>query len=116
MHLPLAQFALPTYTVDEVLSPNVYVFYTAFLVSFIFTPIMRQVALYYGIIDQPDLVRKIHSRPVACLGGVAVFLGWLSGLACSQFLLMHRAASGLPLHVVINFSIVAGACTIVLLG
>jgi UDP-GlcNAc:undecaprenyl-phosphate GlcNAc-1-phosphate transferase len=47
---------------------------------------------------------------------VAVFLGWLSGLAMSQFILLHRAAPGLPPHVVINFSIVAGACVIVLLG
>jgi UDP-GlcNAc:undecaprenyl-phosphate GlcNAc-1-phosphate transferase len=61
---------------DSVLSPHVYVFYVAFLVSFFFTPIMRSVAIYYGIIDQPDQIRKMHSAPVAYLGGVAVFLGW----------------------------------------
>src|SRR5439155_25534529 len=72
----LAQIMLPTYTIDEVLSPYVYVFYVAFFVAFIFTPVMRRVATYFNIIDQPDLVRKMHSRPVAYLGGVAVFLGW----------------------------------------
>ena len=74
--LLLAQTTTPgplvqTLTADDVLSPYIYVFYAAFLVSFIFTPIMRQVALYYGIIDQPDSIRKLHTSPVAYLGGVA---------------------------------------------
>jgi UDP-GlcNAc:undecaprenyl-phosphate/decaprenyl-phosphate GlcNAc-1-phosphate transferase len=112
----LAQMTLPTFTADEVLSPYVFVFYLAFLVSVIFTPVMRRVATYFNIIDEPDLVRKLHSRPVAYLGGVAVFLGWMAGLTMSQFLFMHRAAPGLPPHPVINFSIVAGACVIVVLG
>ena len=103
-------------TTDEVLSPYIYVFYAAFLVTFIFTPIMRAVAVYYNIIDQPDLARKMHSTPVAYLGGVAVFLGWMAGLAVSQFVYMHRTAVGLPLHVVIRWSIVAGATLIVVLG
>ncbi len=106
----------PAFSVDDVLSPYVFVFYAAFIISFIFTPVMRRVATYYGIIDKPDGVRKMHRKPVAYLGGVAVFLGWISGLAMSQFLYMHRAAPGLDLHVVIPWSIVVGATVIVLLG
>jgi UDP-GlcNAc:undecaprenyl-phosphate GlcNAc-1-phosphate transferase len=113
---PLAQVQLPSFSVDEVLSPYVYVFYLAFLVSFVFTPVMRRVATFYHIIDRPDLVRKMHARPVAYLGGIAVFMGWLAGLCMSQFLFMHRAALGLPLHVVLPFSVVAGATVIVALG
>ena len=41
---------------------------------------MRRVAVYYGIVDQPH-VRKMHTRPVAYLGGVAVFLGSKATLA-----------------------------------
>src|SRR5438477_169158 len=67
-------FRITSFTADEVLSPYMYVFYAAFVVAFMFTPIMRAVALYYGIVDQPDKVRKMHSTPVAYLGGVAVFL------------------------------------------
>lgn len=110
----LAQSAF--FTVDEVLSPYVYVFYVAFLLSFIFTPVMQQVATYYNIIDQPDLVRKMHARPVAYLGGVAVFLGWVGGMAMSQLLYMHAAAIGLPEHVVLKGSIIAGAFVVVMLG
>jgi UDP-GlcNAc:undecaprenyl-phosphate GlcNAc-1-phosphate transferase len=105
----------PVFTADEVLSPYVYVFYVSLVVAFFFTPIMRSVAMYYGIVDQPDQLRKIHKTPVAYLGGVAVFLGWISGLAMSQFLPVHRNAPGLT-HVVINPGIVAGGCIILVLG
>src|SRR4051812_7310148 len=89
---------------DDVLSPYVYVFYVAFTVSFVFTPVMRLVALYYGVIDQPDRVRKMHSVPIAYLGGVAVFLGWICGLAMSQFLRLHVDAPGFTGPIVIKFS------------
>ncbi len=101
---------------DDVLSPYIYVFYASFLVSFLFTPIMRSVAIFFNIIDEPDRIRKMHRTPVAYLGGVAVFLGLLAGLASSQFLTLHRLEPGWPDHLVIKFSIVVGACVIVLLG
>src|SRR5437870_5492676 len=43
----------PTFSADQVLAPYVYVFYMAFGIAFVFTPIMRSVAMYYGIIDEP---------------------------------------------------------------
>jgi UDP-GlcNAc:undecaprenyl-phosphate GlcNAc-1-phosphate transferase len=103
-------------TVDLVLEQYIWVFYGAFVIAFIFTPIMRVVASYYHIIDEPDRVRKMHSVPVAYLGGMAVFLGWLSGLAISQFKKLPLVEPGLPGHVTINFSIVAGACVIIVIG
>ncbi len=104
------------FSADEVLSPYVYVFYAAFLIAWIFTPIMQSIAMFYGIVDQPDQLRKVHKMPVAYLGGIAVFLGWLAGLALSQFLLLHRNAPGLPGHLVIRLGIIAGACTVIALG
>jgi UDP-GlcNAc:undecaprenyl-phosphate GlcNAc-1-phosphate transferase len=105
---------MPALTWDTVLSPHVYVFYAAWIVSFIFTPIMRVIANYYGIIDQPDAVRKLHSSPVAYLGGIAVFMGWLAGLAMSQ-LHIPEAEIGSP-HLQVKLNIVFGALIIVLLG
>ncbi len=113
----LAQIPTKVFTADQVLSPYIYVFYVAFIVSFLFTPVMRIVALYYGIIDEPDNVRKMHSVPIAYLGGVAVFLGWMAGLAVSQLLVLHRIEPGWPTpHPVVKFSIVIGALMIVMLG
>jgi UDP-GlcNAc:undecaprenyl-phosphate/decaprenyl-phosphate GlcNAc-1-phosphate transferase len=105
-----------TFTADEVLSPYIYVFYAAFIVSFLFTPIMRAVAMHYGIIDRPDLMRKIHREPVAYLGGAAVFLGWIFGLAMSRLVYLHRVGGGGNEHVQVQFSIVVGAALIVVIG
>lgn len=48
--------------------------------SLLLTPIMRRLALANGIVDLPDARRKAHAKPVAYLGGLAIFLGWLVGL------------------------------------
>jgi UDP-GlcNAc:undecaprenyl-phosphate GlcNAc-1-phosphate transferase len=115
--LAQSEAGLTQLTTDQVLSPYVFVFYAAYLVSFFFTPILRIVAVYYGIIDEPDGVRKMHTKPVAYLGGVAVFLGWMAGLAFSQFVQLHQFEAGMAVnHPVIDFNIVIGACVIVLLG
>jgi len=113
---PPPETLIHTLSADEVLSPYIYVFYAAFIISFIFTPVMRSIAMYYGIVDEPDRIRKLHKEPVAYLGGIAVFLGWLAGLAMSQFLYTHRSIPGMPEHVIVRFSIVAAACMIVALG
>jgi UDP-GlcNAc:undecaprenyl-phosphate GlcNAc-1-phosphate transferase len=106
-----------TFGVDEVLSPYTYVFYAAFIVSFVFTPLMRIVAQYFNVIDKPDETRKLHRKPIAYLGGVAVFLGWLAGLAVSQMLLLHRMEPGWPTNfLVLKFSIVLAGFVIVMLG
>ena len=117
LHIPLlAQIPTTVYSADEVVSPYIYVFYAAFIVSFIFTPIMQTVAVHYGIIDEPDNKRKMHNAPVAYLGGVAVFLGWITAMAASQFLQLHRTEPGLLPHLRVPFSIIVGASAIVLLG
>jgi UDP-GlcNAc:undecaprenyl-phosphate/decaprenyl-phosphate GlcNAc-1-phosphate transferase len=115
--LAQSEAGLKQLTMDQVLSPYVFVFYAAYLVSFFFTPILRVVAVYYGIIDEPDGMRKMHTKPVAYLGGVAVFLGWMAGLAFSQFVQLHHFEEGMAVnHPLIDFNIVIGACVIVLLG
>jgi UDP-GlcNAc:undecaprenyl-phosphate GlcNAc-1-phosphate transferase len=111
----------PLFDTDTVLSPYIYVFIAAYVLSFIFTPIMRRVAEFYGIIDKPDLLRKMHSRPVAYLGGVAVFMGWIGGLAVSQFTQLHYWGPdfdtlGYAHHVVIKPQIVVAAFIIIALG
>ena len=111
----LAETLLRTDTADNVLSPYIYVFYASFITAFVFTPLLRQVAIYYNIIDQPDLIRKLHSRPVAYLGGVAVFLGWMAGLAMSQVTSVHHPSAFL-MHLRIPMSVLFAAFIIVLLG
>jgi UDP-GlcNAc:undecaprenyl-phosphate GlcNAc-1-phosphate transferase len=106
---------MPTSTVDEVLAPYIYIFYASFLVAFCFTPMMRQVAIYYRVIDHPDAQRKMHKEAVAYLGGVAVFIGWMAGLATSQFVQAHRVDAHVP-HLIWPAAIVMGSILIVALG
>jgi UDP-GlcNAc:undecaprenyl-phosphate GlcNAc-1-phosphate transferase len=54
----------------------------AFAVTAAATPLVRRYALKRGIVDRPDTTvagggRKIHMQPVAYLGGVAIFAGFL---------------------------------------
>jgi UDP-GlcNAc:undecaprenyl-phosphate GlcNAc-1-phosphate transferase len=116
MRALLAQLPSHELSADAVLSPYIYVFYAAFIVSFLFTPVMRTIATFYGIIDEPDRLRKLHAEPVAYLGGVAVFMGWISALAVSTFIYLHRHDVYPGVFVYINFSIVVGAAVIVVLG
>jgi UDP-GlcNAc:undecaprenyl-phosphate/decaprenyl-phosphate GlcNAc-1-phosphate transferase len=46
----------------------------SFVLSFVLTLFVRRLAIHFHVIDQPGLLRKIHSRPVALLGGVAIFV------------------------------------------
>ena len=65
------------------LGPYMGVFFVAFFVAIVLTPVMKFLALRNGIVDWPDLKRKNHAMPVAYLGGVAIFLGWVFGVFAS---------------------------------
>lgn len=52
------------------------------------TPVMREAALRFGIVDRPDGRLKRQSEPVPYLGGLAVYLAFLLALA---FTLRFRA-------------------------
>ncbi len=104
--------AAKTFTATEVLSPYMEVFFVAFCVALIATPIMRRVALANGIVDWPDQKRKAHAEPVAYLGGLAVFLGWLVGVIVCFKVDPHNN-SGI---VQFPLSIIAGAAIITIAG
>lgn len=49
--------------------------------SLYLTPIIRRGALEYGVVDAPDGQLKQHKKPVAYLGGIAIYLAFLFALA-----------------------------------
>ncbi len=55
-------------------------FVLAFLLGLYFTPLARQAALRFGIVDRPDGALKQQATPVPYLGGLAVFLAYLVAL------------------------------------
>ena len=62
------------------------VFGAAFVIALIATPLMRRIARANDIVDRPDQTRKLHARPIAYLGGLAIFLGWFAGVGVSYLL------------------------------
>ncbi|MCU0290934.1 MAG: undecaprenyl/decaprenyl-phosphate alpha-N-acetylglucosaminyl 1-phosphate transferase [Thermoanaerobaculaceae bacterium] len=56
------------------------VFVLAVLLGLYFTPVARQAALRFGIVDRPDGRLKTQGEPVPYLGGIAIFLAYLVSL------------------------------------
>ncbi|MFP4143658.1 MAG: MraY family glycosyltransferase [Phycisphaeraceae bacterium] len=114
----LAQRTLPTLGEWSVLVlPHLYVFVLALLVTLVLTPVMRHLALKNGVVDWPDLKRKSHARPVAYLGGVAIFLGWFTGVSLGYFPCAHWLdPTGLGASASFPFWMIIGAAVITVTG
>lgn len=52
---------------------------SAFIVSFILTPICRDLFRKLGIVDKPDDHRKLHANPIPLMGGVPIMISFLIG-------------------------------------
>lgn len=96
-------------TIVDAISPFLAVLAAAFAIALIATPIMRQLALANGIVDLPDARRKNHAAPVAYLGGIAIFAGWISGILSMRLGFTDHAA-------VFPASIALGAAVITFTG
>lgn len=60
------------------MTPAIFVVFAVGLVSTtLIVPIVRSLAIRIGLVDRPDAERKLHARPVALAGGVAVFVSML---------------------------------------
>jgi UDP-GlcNAc:undecaprenyl-phosphate GlcNAc-1-phosphate transferase len=52
-------------------------FFLAYLLALVGTPMARDAAIRFGVVDRPDGKLKNHAEPVAYLGGLAVFVAFL---------------------------------------
>ncbi|HSH31415.1 MAG TPA: MraY family glycosyltransferase [Candidatus Saccharimonadales bacterium] len=52
-------------------------FLVAVTISAVLTPLVRRLALRTGVVDQPGEKRKIHTRPIPYLGGIAIFAAFI---------------------------------------
>jgi UDP-GlcNAc:undecaprenyl-phosphate GlcNAc-1-phosphate transferase len=46
----------------------------AFITMLVLVPVVRAFAIRVGLVDNPDAERKLHDKPIALAGGLAVFL------------------------------------------
>lgn len=63
-------------------------FALAFLITVLFTYLVRKLSLQYNIVDRPNKKRKIHKSNVPLMGGLAVFIGFF--ITLSYFVLIDR--------------------------
>lgn len=63
----------------------------SFVLSLILTPLVRNQALRFGLVDHPDNDRKIHHLPTPRLGGVAIFAATIGAYL---LLLLIRLSAG----------------------
>jgi UDP-GlcNAc:undecaprenyl-phosphate/decaprenyl-phosphate GlcNAc-1-phosphate transferase len=101
---------------DSIMTPYMPVFYVSFLATLMLTPLMRKLAHRHGIVDDPDGRRKVHTQPIAYLGGVSIFLGWLAGVSVSVFLKPHNADVIVLQTIQVPPGVLLGAATVVLFG
>ncbi|MEW6369221.1 MAG: MraY family glycosyltransferase [Acidobacteriota bacterium] len=64
-----------------IIAQTILVFVLAFLLSLKGTPIAREAALRFGIVDRPDGRLKTQAEPVPYLGGLSIFVSFLVTLA-----------------------------------
>ncbi len=103
-------------TIWSAIKPNLIVLGVAFVVSLIATPVMRELAIRNGIIDKPDFKRKVHEKPIAYLGGVSLYLGWLVGILAA-FVVTSTVSYASPIYkTAFPIEIVLGATVIVVVG
>lgn len=77
----------------EVLNGYFGVFVVSFVATLLATPIFRRLAITNGIIDRPNEARKQHKFPIAYLGGLAVFVGIMAGIAFAMSAPLHGLMS-----------------------
>ena len=80
----------------------------AFATTLLTTPLVRALAVRIGAVVAPD-ERRVHLRPTATLGGLAMYLGFLAGMAVAtqveQFDPVFRSTSE-PLGVLLGATII----------
>ncbi len=79
-------------------------FIVAFIITFITTPFVKKLAFKVGAVDVPKDNRRMHKKPTARLGGLAIFFGFI--VSVIAYATLDRELAGMLI----------GCCVIVVLG
>ncbi len=71
----------------------------AFLISFAATPMVISLAHKINAIDVPKDARRVHSKPIPLIGGLAIFYGFIVSVLC--FATIDRETMGILIGAVI---------------
>ena len=86
-------------------------FFTAYIISFILTPLFRYIAIKFEIYDRPLTAVKTHKINTPYLGGLAIWSGWVISLILIRFI------TNFPTGTLNNLrSIITGSFMLLILG
>jgi UDP-GlcNAc:undecaprenyl-phosphate GlcNAc-1-phosphate transferase len=87
----------------------------AFLVALLVTPLCRNLAIRWDLVDQPDRIRKIHTRSIPRIGGIPIVVAYLG---CFALLLLSPLQAGNIVrgHLHVAWKFVPAAMAIFLTG
>ena len=57
----------------------IFIFCLSLVISFLLTPILRDLAVKKGLVSQPGR-RRVHTKPIPYLGGVAIYFSFVIGV------------------------------------
>jgi UDP-GlcNAc:undecaprenyl-phosphate GlcNAc-1-phosphate transferase len=97
-----AALSIGDLTIRGLMSMFLPVLVVAWAVTLLSTPLIRALALEIGVVDHPNETRKIHHKPIAYLGGVALFFGLIAGIAVSYAIDMPSVFRPIPIAVVLG--------------
>lgn len=81
-----------------------FAFIVAFVVAFALTPFVKKLAFRIGAVDVPKDDRRMHTKPTALAGGLAIFAGFV----VSALIFVHKDAA--------FWGILGGSVIIIVLG
>ena len=87
----------------------------SFVLSLLLTPIFRRLSIAVGLVDHPDLHRKLHREPIALCGGPTILFSSLVA-ACVVPLLDESLRRAFWLNPWPVLGLIGGAIAIVMLG
>lgn len=88
----------------------------SFLIALLLTPVVRDYALKWNWVDQPDQQRKLHSRPIPRLGGVGIVIAYVAALGLVLVAPYRSLPFDLPLAMTAAIRLLPAAAAIFIVG
>src|SRR5436190_1535776 len=89
---------------------------TALLVCLFVTPLVRDLSIRFGLVDHPDVSRKIHNRAIPRVGGICVAISYVVAAFCTLAVSDFRGRSLLDEHLLLVWRVLPAAAIIFLTG
>lgn len=66
-----------------------FIIFITFIISLVATPLVIKFAIKFGLVDIPKDARRVHSKPMPRVGGLAIIISVVLGLAIYYFMTLN---------------------------